>query len=290
MAQSRNGGHGRRAVLGAMAGAVPILYAAVASAGTPASDAKDGEKRMVSPALPNKFIYVQEIIDITVKNRKQFLEHFLSWGPISRKLHNMRLCGVWGVNGSTHRWPQALVLWELDGIGGYVKLLSGEYAYLKDPDAPVQDHYTLYYGQAPEGVTDTGGLDRLLAPTAYTPSIATIMENGVKGIGYLHETFTGPPGSMNDFLARLGTDWRPVAERLGLNLVGAYRTMLLNDSEGVAIWAIPQWDDWANYELALHSDPEAVAWRAAAARAGIDWDGRLLNPVNGNPLNVGKIP
>ncbi len=81
----------------------------------------------------------------------------------------------------------------------------------------------------------------------------------------------------------------PFAQRLGLKLVGAYRSMLLNDQEAIVIWAIPKWDDWARYEMALYTEAQAIAWRADAARAGISWEGKLLNPAAGSALQTGKI-
>jgi hypothetical protein len=279
----------RRTVLGVMAGAVPAYAAAVVGGGVEAKETSMAQDTAAPVAVSNKFIYIHETIEITVKSRTKYLDHFVSWAPTSRKLYNMRLCGVWAVNGSTHRWPEAVVLWELDGGSAFSKMLSGEYAHLKDPNAPAGDHYTLYWGNAPEGVTDTKGTDRLLAPTSYTHSLAENLARKINGAGFLHETIKGPPGSINAFLDRMGKSWVPIAERLGLKLVGAYRSMLLNDSEAVALWAIPTWDDWVRYEAALHTDREAVAWRAEAAKAGIDWEGKFLNQAKGSPFNVGKI-
>jgi len=279
----------RRTVLGAMAGAVPA-YAAVAMGGSVhAKESSMAQDKAAPVAVSNKFIYIHETIEITVKHRTDFLNHFVSWAPTSRQLYNMRLCGVWAVNGSTHNWPEAIVLWELDGGASFSKMLSGEYAHLTDPNAPAGDHYTLYWGRAPEGVTDTKGTDRLLAPTSYTQSLAQNIDRKLNGAGFLHETIKGPPGSINGFLDRMGKTWVPTAERLGLKLMGAYRSMLLNDSEGIVMWAVPTWDDWVRYEAALHTDPAAIAWRAEAAKLGIDWEGKFLNQAKGSPLNVGKI-
>jgi hypothetical protein len=240
-------------------------------------------------ATANERLYIHETIQISVRHRQKYLQHFLKWAPISRELYNMRLVGVWAVNGSTHDWPVAIVLWELDGLAAFSKMLAGEYAHLQDPNAPVKDHYTLYWGEGEEGVVDTKGTDRLLAPAFYSPSLAQAVERKITGAGYLHETVKGPPGSIGPFLEKLGREWVPFAGRLGLKLVGAYRSMLLNDEEAIVIWAIPTWDDWARYQKALYSEAEAIAWRADAARAGIGWEGKLLNPAAGSALQTGKI-
>jgi hypothetical protein len=234
-------------------------------------------------------VYIHETIRVSVRHRQQYMEHFLSWGALARKLYGMRLVGVWTVNGSTHRWAEVIVLWEHDGMDGLAGMFSGEYLFLHDPELAKQDHYGLFWNNAPEGVVDTSGEDRLLAPTSYTPALADAVTLGLGGIGYLHETFKGPPGSMEPFLARFETERKPHAERHGLKLVGAYRSMLVNDSAAVAIWAIPAWKDWAAFELAQHSDPAVIAWRKHAAAAGIDWEGKILNAVAGNPLDTGVL-
>ena len=57
----------------------------------------------------------------------------------------------------------------------------------------------------------------------------------------------------------------------------------------IVIWAIPTWNDWASYEKALYSEAEGNAWRADAARVGISWEGKLLNPAADSALQTGKI-
>jgi hypothetical protein len=94
---------------------------------------------------------------------------------------------------------------------------------------------------------------------------------------------------MEPFLQRLGSSRRAYVEGYGLKLVGAYGSMLVNDSEAIAIWAIPTWKQWATYELSQYSEPTAIAWRRDAAALGIDWEGKLLNPVAGSPLVSGVL-
>ena len=234
-------------------------------------------------------LYIHETIQISVRLRTKYLRHFLNWAPISRRLYDMRLVGVWAVNGSTHNWPVAILLWEMDGLPAFSRMLAGEYAYLQDADAPVKDHYSLYWGEGEEGIVDTRGTDRLLAPAPFSPSLAQAVERKITGKGYLHETVKGPPGSIGPLLERLGKRWVPCVGRMGLKLVGAYRSLLLNDQEAIVIWAIPTWDDWVRYEGSLYSEAEAIGWRADAARADISWEGKLMNPAAGSALQTGKI-
>jgi len=59
---------------------------------------------------------------------------------------------------------------------------------------------------------------------------------------YYHEIIQVVPGQAPTYLALLREHWLPVAERLGLQLVGAFRTAMVNDSEVICIWAIQTWD------------------------------------------------
>ncbi|RVT93042.1 hypothetical protein [Sphingomonas crocodyli] len=229
-------------------------------------------------------MYIHETIEITVRHRQDFLTHFLSWAEPARELYGMRLFGVWAVNGSTHRWPEAIVMWEVDGLSGFTGMLKGEYAFLADPSLASRDHYDIFWAHAPQGVTDTKGADRLLAPTAFSPALADAATGAMAGAGYVHYTFRGPPGCIDDLLGTIGTDWCPAFGRFGLKLCGAYKTLLVNDSEAIALWAISDWAQWAELELAMSHDDALRALRHRAAVARVDWEAKLLNPAPGMPL------
>ena len=51
-----------------------------------------------------------------------------------------------------------------------------------------------------------------------------------------------------------------VDRRLGLELVGAWRTAMVDDDECVLLWAAPTWAQWAAYEEAHEGDPELRTW------------------------------
>lgn len=237
--------------------------------------------------MANPKLYIHETIRISVRHRKQYLDHFCSWGPITRKHHDMHCFGVWATVGSSDAWPEAIVMWELDGLDALSRMLSGEFAFLRQPGAKVPDHYELFWGGAPEGVTDTSGYDRLLAPTPGSLTLVEALEREVRGIGYYHELARVAAPRAPEYLELYETRWRPYLEQLGLRWIGAYRTRLKNDSEALALWALPEWDAWARLERALDSSPEAREWRRLCAPLGLDWDAKLLSPAARNPLNTG---
>jgi len=81
-----------------------------------------------------------------------------------------------------------------------------------------------------------------------------------------------------------------VAERLGLRLVGAFRTAMVNDSEVICIWAIQTWDGWADVEMAYESDPGVARWRLQVQGLVRDWRNTLMCAAPQSGLTTGKIP
>jgi hypothetical protein len=166
--------------------------------------------------------------------------------------------------------------------------LSREFDYLSDPNAQADDHYKKYWANAPEGVVDTGGVDRLLSPTASSPSIQEAINTGIKGAGYYQETITTRPGGIRTFLDRYEAEWRPLAEAHGLQFVSAFRTLMRNDAEAIVLWALPEWGAWEQIDV-MNQDPRAARFHAATAELSPDWSGKLLAPAAQNPLNIGRM-
>jgi hypothetical protein len=238
--------------------------------------------------MGNEMLYIHETIRIDVRYRKSYLDHFCNWDPITRKLYDMRCLGVWATVGSTDAWPEAIVMWELDGLDALTRMLSGEFAFLQTEDAEIADHYELFWGGAPEGVRATSGYDRVLAPHAQAPTLESALADGVTGIGYYHELASVRPGRASDFLELYDTHWRPFLEGLGMRLVGTYRTLLKNDSEVLALWALREWSCWAALERALVSAPEAQDWRRRCEPFELDWNAKLLTPAANSPLDAAR--
>jgi hypothetical protein len=88
----------------------------------------------------------------------------------------------------------------------------------------------------------------------------------------------------------LGEEWLPVAETLGLHLVGAYRTAMRNDSECIVIWAIRDWDTWADVEIAYEKDPRVAVWRRRTAGVAIDWLNTLMVSAPLSTTQTGQVP
>ena len=78
-------------------------------------------------SAPEGRLYIHESIMISVEHRKQYLDHFTDvWGPKSRELYGMLCFGVWATSGSTGPWPEAIVMWELEGLHHLTGMMNGD--------------------------------------------------------------------------------------------------------------------------------------------------------------------
>jgi hypothetical protein len=231
-------------------------------------------------------LYIHELLDISVKHRRDYLDWFSAWAE-GQSPPFMRNFGVWGTVGFSHRWPEAVVMWEHQSAHTLADIgkISWEHFYSDDVSLDV---WGFAWKDAPPGVKDSQGMDRLVCSTAYSPTMEELVAKGVKGEFYIHNHIITRPGQIDDHLERLGREWIPIAERLGLKFVGAYRTLFVNDDAGVSIWAAPTWEAWAEYEDRRRTDKEALEWRAEASAQGVTWDGRMMVGAKSNPLDTGK--
>lgn len=235
--------------------------------------------------MPNAKVYIHELVEIIGQNRSAYMEHMtVGWGRAGREERNMACFGVWGTVGSTGPWPETVNMWELDGWQGLAANFAHE---LSHPD--LQDP-TLKEWWAKAAPLRRGGYDRLLVPAPYTPTIEEACARGLGGVVYEHEIVTLRPGTARRYLDRLETEWLPVAARLGLRLVGAWRTFYVDDSEVICIWSLPSWEAWAQACRAYEDDPEVHAWRTATRDVVVGRHTRLMVDSPHNPLRTGRQP
>jgi hypothetical protein len=234
-------------------------------------------------------IYIHELLDIKVKDRRAWLDWFSQQAERGRAATGPRLgrtFGLWGTVGFSHRWAEAVQIIECgpkSNLASFGKPLW-EHFY---GDNMKLDIWTNFWNGAPGDIRDSQGMDRLICSTAYSPTMEELIAKGVKGEFYIHNHIATRPGEIDDHLEALGRDWVPIAERLGLKFVGAFRTLFVNDDQGVSIWAAPTWQAWADYEDKRRTDKEALEWRKEASAAGVTWDGRMMVGARANPLDTG---
>lgn len=233
---------------------------------------------------PNTKIYIHELIDIVGQHRTEYMHHMTAnWVPIAIEERNQYCFGVWGTVGSTGRWPEVVNMWELDGWDGLAQNFAHELGH-----ASMQDPALAAWWQRAADFR-RGGVDRIVVPAPWTSPIADLVGGGIRGECYAHEIVTLRPGNAARYLDALRDLGRPAVESLGLTLISAGSVAMVNDSECIVIWAIPDWPTWTRFER--EQSAEALApWRAALDELGADWRRTLLMDAPLAPLRLGRQP
>ena len=204
----------------------------------------------------NDKVYIHEIIDIIGSNRAAYMHHMTAnWSPTARHERHQLCYGVWGIVGSTGRWPAVLNIWEEDGFAGLASSLSSELGHptLQDPKLAE------WWVEAAK--FRRGGVDRLLVPAPWTRTITELCADGVGGAVYAHESFTVAPGGAMALLENVAEAAVPLYDQFGWVLAGAWHTALADESECILLWAIPTWSEWAAFEQAAVRDTALREWR-----------------------------
>jgi hypothetical protein len=232
----------------------------------------------------NTKVYIHEYIDIIGHNRSRYMQHMTAnWCPVGRAERNMLCFGVWGTVGSTGNWPQVVNLWELDGWDGLVANFAHELASpsLQDPE--------LEQWWAAAANLRRGGVDRIVVPEPWSPTIEELTAAGVRGVVYAHELVRVPVGTVRTYLDALAEVGVPALEPFDLRCVGGFRVAMRNDTEAIVIWALPSWEAWGRFEQAW--DGAALAgWRARLLALNADVERTLMVDAPLSPMRIGRQP
>lgn len=233
----------------------------------------------------NDKIYIHEFIDIIGHNRGRYMYHMTAnWSPAAQEDRHQLCYGVWGVVGSTRRWPEVVNIWEEDGYGGLAASLRAELSHrdLQDPK--------LAAWWAAAASLRSGGFDRLLRPAPWMPTIEEACASGIRGEVYAHEHVRVGRGRAAEYLEIVRQEAVPVRQRFGWVLAGAWRTVLADDAECFLLWAIPTWEQWAEAEAAQESDPACAAWQARHIEVTTGFERFLLVDSALSPMRIGRQP
>jgi hypothetical protein len=239
---------------------------------------------MSNERTSNDKVYIHELIDIIGPNRAKYMHHMTAnWGPTARDERDMLCFGVWGTVGSTGRWPEVVNLWELNGWDGLVDNFAHELvgSALQDPALAT------WWATAAE--LRRGGVDRIVVPEPWSPTIEELTGAGVSGAVYAHEIVRLPIGTVRAFLDTLAEVGVPALEPFGLRCVGAFRVAMISDTEAIVIWALPSWEAWGEFERAW--DGSALAgWRARLVTMSADVRRTLMVDSPLSPMRTGRQP
>jgi hypothetical protein len=207
----------------------------------------------------NDKVYIHEFIDTIGHNRANYMHHMTAnFSPTAQEDREQLCYGVWGVVGSTKKWPEVVNLWEEQGLDGLATSWRYEFnhATLQDPKL------AKWWAKAAE--FRSSGYDRILAPAPWTRTIEELCADGVTGEAYAHEQIKVPTGHSAEYLEIVRQEAIPVYEEFGWELAGAWETLMIDDSECFLLWAIPTWEHWAEFEKAQRTHPTLIKWRNRA--------------------------
>ena len=233
----------------------------------------------------NDKVYIHELVDIIGHNRAKYFQHITAnWSPIGQAERDQLCFGVFGTVGSTGAWPEVVNIWELDGWDGLAENFRHEFSHDTLQDPSLSDWW------AAAASLRRGGVDRIIVPAPWTSPVTDLVAAGVKGEVYAHELITLPPGRAPELLDAVEATGRAACEALGFTLVGAFRVAMVNDTEAILLWAIPDWPTWARFEQEDTATGALRAWREVLIDLGAVVRRSLLVEAPLSPLRLGRQP
>jgi hypothetical protein len=233
----------------------------------------------------NDRVYIHELIDIRGHRRADYMHHMTAnWSPNAQEDRGQLCYGVWALLGSTGAWPQVVNMWEEPGWDGLARSFGGEAVGRGAQDPKLER----WWAKAAE--FRRGGFDRVVLPTAWSRTIEQLCADGVRGEVYAHELVEVRPGAAADLLDRAHEQGRAALGAHGWDLVGGFRTAMVDDDELLLLWAIPTWAQWGAGEAAHDTDDAVRAWRAGARDVVTNWHRVLLVDAPLSPMRTGRQP
>ncbi|HVX17361.1 MAG TPA: hypothetical protein VHA73_04955 [Acidimicrobiales bacterium] len=233
----------------------------------------------------NDKVYIHEYIDIIGHHRARYMHHMTAnFSPIGQEERDQLCYGVWGVVGSTGRWPEVVNIWEEDGLDGLASSFRYElgHASLQDPKL------ARWWARAAE--FRSGGIDRLLLPAPWTRTITELCADGVRGELYAHDEVHVAPGTAADYLERVRDEGAPALGAHGWELAGAWQTVMRHDDECFVLWAVPSWEQWAEAVKAERASGATGAWHRRNIELTTGFARYLLVDAPLSPLRIGRQP
>jgi hypothetical protein len=219
----------------------------------------------------NEKIYIHEYIDIIGHNRANYMHHMTAnFSPTAQEERGQLCYGVWGVLGSTGQWPQVVNIWQENGFDG----IAASFRHECSAPGMQDEHLARWWAEAAQ--FRRGGSDRLLLPAPWTRTIEELCADGVTGETYAHERVTVPAGESTRYLEMLRQEAIPAYGEFGWELVGAWETLMTNESECFVLWAIPTWEQWGELERGRRRHPSMVKWSSRCVESTVTFNRFLL--------------
>ncbi|WP_406293347.1 hypothetical protein OG948_02205 [Embleya sp. NBC_00888] len=172
----------------------------------------------------------------------------------------------------TGQWPQIIGFWQMPGgWDGFAEHFDTH---------PELFHRPLdrWYGER------SGGFDRVLIGTDWTPTLDDIVADGTRAPVVLHETIRVAPGGAPDYLERLGAFREQLGDTHDFRILGGYEVAFRNQSEVIVVWSFPDVRTLTRTQSAPERFPELAHWHARSARLELEHTGVVVRPTDWSPL------
>lgn len=234
---------------------------------------------------PNEKCYIHEYITINGHNRGAYMYHMTAnFSPMGQEDRNQLCYGVWGVLGSTGRWPEVVNIWELESFDA-----AADYFRFEVGGAALQDPRMAKWWEAAVPLR-AGGVDRLMLPAPWTKTIGQLCEEEVGGELYAHDHVAVRPGTAPEFLELVREHAVAPYAAHGWTLAGAWYSLMADESECTLLWAIDRWESWVDLEKSQRSDPDLAAWNGIARGTMTSFDRVVLNDAPLCPFKTHRQP
>jgi hypothetical protein len=217
-------------------------------------------------------LYLTERQDIVGahENRSRFAQLLVDYGSSQAPDDPWQQIGTWILVGMTGRWQRTIALWEwADGWDGFSSLVA---------ETMIRPRPALAGLYAGIDELRSGGEDFVLAPGPGCPSLADLLAAGVRGSLLSYETVHVRPGTEEEYLDAVRTQWQPVAEGFGYSLVGNYYAAL---TDGVVFTA---WACERAQHVGLARSGKGRDWRRTAREWTTSWQEELWISAPGSRL------
>lgn len=202
-------------------------------------------------------LYLHELVQSVPGRTEDYLDsiakhHGASSARFGRK---DAVLGLWSVIEASGTWPLAVNLWQWGDWETAAANLQRQF----EPEA--QDPELKRWWLANLDLR-TGGFDRVIESTSYSPDVEALRRRGLTAKLFLHQIVGVVAGRVEELLTALGEEGVPAAEAAGAELVGAYRVRLRND-EALTLFAFREPSDLARFQTAWYDCQTALGrWRA----------------------------
>ena len=206
-------------------------------------------------------VYLHELVQTVAGRTEDYLDGIGEHqGRASQRIGRKDgVVGLWSALEATGTWPLGVNLWQIGTWDDVAANLARQF------EPSTQDPELKRWWLANVDLR-TGGFDRLIESTSYSPDVTTLRARGVGGTLFLQQIVEVGRGEVENYLAAFGDEGVAAIEGAGGALVGAYRVRL-RDSEALTLVAFRDAADFARFQTGWYDAASPLGrWRAREDR------------------------